>query len=124
MLSAFVVHGEFDATVEDLRGKISSGDAAAFDALVCPLCRPYAWQSLLLNSDGPPRRYHRVAYDDLHHPFWLAPRDVLRFDVQFKGMVSVRSGAAASRGWVGLPRGLRASADRFEAAGFSILLVR
>eukprot|EP00928_Gymnodinium_smaydae_P057452 TRINITY_DN40690_c0_g1_i1.p1 TRINITY_DN40690_c0_g1~~TRINITY_DN40690_c0_g1_i1.p1 ORF type:complete len:703 (-),score=134.03 TRINITY_DN40690_c0_g1_i1:93-2138(-) len=114
-------HRPGELTLDDLREHVENGSASAFDAHVCPLCRPHAWQWLFLA--GSMLTFREVEPHDLHHPAWLMKRTAVpRFPRYLHGLVSPNSGYQ-KMGWTGLPCGLRASAEVLRARGSRMLLL-
>eukprot|EP00928_Gymnodinium_smaydae_P022905 TRINITY_DN19097_c0_g1_i1.p1 TRINITY_DN19097_c0_g1~~TRINITY_DN19097_c0_g1_i1.p1 ORF type:complete len:555 (+),score=54.30 TRINITY_DN19097_c0_g1_i1:698-2362(+) len=119
VLNAFEVHGieNSDAlTLEALRKLVDKGSAGSFEWRVCPLCRPYAWQWLLLDENLSRWRFRTVDPKELNHPVLLAPRTLLKFPSQFHGIIT-SSKSRSARGWLRLPRGLQASSDVLLSEG-------
>eukprot|EP00928_Gymnodinium_smaydae_P029820 TRINITY_DN22352_c0_g1_i1.p1 TRINITY_DN22352_c0_g1~~TRINITY_DN22352_c0_g1_i1.p1 ORF type:complete len:813 (+),score=46.22 TRINITY_DN22352_c0_g1_i1:74-2440(+) len=108
--------------LEALRRLLETGSAISFDAYVCPLCRPQAWQWAILEA-SPPTRFREVKSQDLHHPAWLVKRSVLpHFPHFLHGVVRPNTGAGRI-GWTGLPTGLRASTELMRSRGVQLLLL-
>eukprot|EP00927_Polykrikos_kofoidii_P053717 TRINITY_DN48281_c0_g1_i1.p1 TRINITY_DN48281_c0_g1~~TRINITY_DN48281_c0_g1_i1.p1 ORF type:complete len:842 (+),score=101.02 TRINITY_DN48281_c0_g1_i1:61-2586(+) len=122
VFSAFEVYdADGDLTLSELKARVISGVAASFDRLVCPICRPYGWQWLLMEADRRPLQFRGLGLHDLHHPVWLAKRSALWFEPHLRGVAGGAHFAAArsaTNGWLELPRGLRASADKVVAGGY------
>eukprot|EP00927_Polykrikos_kofoidii_P043290 TRINITY_DN37347_c0_g1_i1.p1 TRINITY_DN37347_c0_g1~~TRINITY_DN37347_c0_g1_i1.p1 ORF type:complete len:828 (-),score=103.45 TRINITY_DN37347_c0_g1_i1:53-2476(-) len=119
----------FDDSVPDvldvatLRELVDVGSAVAFDAHMCPLCKPHAWQWVLLTAP-PFLRFHEVEAADLHHPAWLVSKSVLpRLPSFLHGVVGPRTKSKDKFGWTGLPGGLRASAEQLRAQQVRLLLL-
>lgn len=107
----------------DALGKlVDTGDAVSFDGQICPTCRSYAWQWLLLGGSAS-LRFREVDSGDLHHPAWLVQRSVLPQLPDFlHGLVHPGSGKA-KMGWRGLPTGLKASSEFLRTRGVQMLLL-
>mmetsp|Transcript_55155 Transcript_55155/g.178773 ORF Transcript_55155/g.178773 Transcript_55155/m.178773 type:complete len:668 (+) Transcript_55155:484-2487(+) len=109
-------------SVLDMRRLVDAGDAVPFDAHVCPSCRPYAWQWMLLAEPGS-LQFRAVETNDLFHPFWLLPRALLpRLPLHFHGLVNPAT-STRRLGWSGMPVGLKAMGDRLQADGVQLLLL-
>eukprot|EP00928_Gymnodinium_smaydae_P094097 TRINITY_DN7857_c0_g2_i1.p1 TRINITY_DN7857_c0_g2~~TRINITY_DN7857_c0_g2_i1.p1 ORF type:complete len:817 (-),score=85.32 TRINITY_DN7857_c0_g2_i1:49-2499(-) len=125
LISAFVVLDDEVAPemlLSDLVELVNVGSAVSFDAYVCPLCRPHAWQWSLL-EDARSLRFHAVDAGDLHHPAWLVRRSLLpRLPGFLHGLVGPVQDTSRV-GWIGLPCGLRASAEQMVANHIQLLVL-
>jgi len=109
-------------TLSELYDLVEAGNAVSYDAHVCPLCSPYAWQWLLLMQPGS-LQFPRLEHGDLYNPAWLVPRSVMpRLPPYLHGIVSWDSGDQKI-GWMGVPCGLRISAQQLRANNVPMLLL-
>lgn len=126
LIMTFKMHGAAGNgtfRIDDLQKYIEAGTAGPLDWLLCSLCRPYAWQWLLIDGARSPFRFRHAGIGDINHPMWLARRGTLHFEPCFHGVVGAGPERGSAGGWSGMPRGLRASADHFHAQGLSVLVM-
>eukprot|EP00929_Paragymnodinium_shiwhaense_P068882 TRINITY_DN34731_c0_g1_i1.p1 TRINITY_DN34731_c0_g1~~TRINITY_DN34731_c0_g1_i1.p1 ORF type:complete len:801 (-),score=117.43 TRINITY_DN34731_c0_g1_i1:112-2514(-) len=124
LVASFALFETYDGPMgfDDLHALVDNNSAAAFDGTVCPICRPYAWQWLLLMGRES-LQFRDVATNDLHHPAFLVSRKNLpRLPGFLHGVVTSRSGQAKT-GWAGLPTGLKVLSEQLRALGIKIFLL-
>eukprot|EP00929_Paragymnodinium_shiwhaense_P059863 TRINITY_DN29949_c0_g1_i1.p1 TRINITY_DN29949_c0_g1~~TRINITY_DN29949_c0_g1_i1.p1 ORF type:complete len:807 (+),score=112.45 TRINITY_DN29949_c0_g1_i1:137-2422(+) len=109
-------------TLAELRRLVEGGEAVAFDGHVCPLCRPHAWQWLML-QDETQLKFREAEPSDLHHPALLARKSILPpLPQNLHGLIGPFTGTGKI-GWTGLPGGLKALVEQIRARNGRVLLL-